>query len=68
MTEEIAKIPCYEVYDDGNTDCIVFEHSRTEDLKNHIELLIDGLEPGESVRIEFQPYTQEQLDELYEEL
>lgn len=61
------KIPCYEVYDHNNIDCTVIEHSRMEDLQNHVWLLLDSLEPGESVRIEFHPYTQEQLDEIYED-
>lgn len=63
-----AKIPCYEVYDHGKIDCIVFEHSRMEDLQNHIWLLMDSLEAGESIRIEFKNYTQGKIDEIYDEL
>jgi hypothetical protein len=52
------KIPCYEVYADGKDhDFIVFAHSRMDDLQTHIWLLLDSLEAGESIRIEFQPYT-----------
>jgi len=60
-------IPCYEIYGHGKIDCTVIEHSRMEDFQNFAWLEVDSLEEGESIRIEFRRYSQEELDEIYEE-
>ena len=65
---ETTKIPCYEVYDAKDIDCTVFQHERMNDLQEFVYQLLDGLEDGESIRIEFKNYTQEELDEVYDEL
>jgi len=37
-----------------------------KDLQEFVYQLLDGLEEGESIRIEFRKYTQEELDEIYD--
>ena len=66
--QRAANIPCYEVYDAKDIDCTVFQHERMNDLQDFVYQLLDGLEDGESIRIEFRNYMQEELDEVYNEL
>lgn len=66
--QRAANIPCYEVYDAKDIDCTVFQHERMNDLQDFVYQLLDGLEDGESIRIEFKNYTKEELDEVYDEL
>ena len=65
MTPPPELIPCYEVYDAKDIDCVVFPHSRIDDmLQHHVYCLLDDLAPGESIRIEFRNYTQREFEEI----
>lgn len=59
-----GNIDVYEVYDARDIDYTVFRHEQMEEFQTHVWLLVDGLKDGQSIRIEYRKYTQEQMDEV----